>query len=513
MKVSLFTDGDCTGCVKLQAPELDGNDSPPRVVVGVLDGSGSMSGKPLQDAKLALQWVVRQLRPNVDSFGLVYFSSEAKLQIPVTVVTDTNSLAMRTAIASLQTAGSTNLEAGLRLALEQLPEAGGGSLVLATDGIPNIGATSAADLVGVLRAGAAGKDGDVRLDTAGLGPQHNEDLLTSLASELDGVYTFLETSAAIQDWAATRLGDALTVSARQVECTVHGSVALRLEGVSASGQTVKYPTMSSGEVKHILVTLADTPLAATVEYLDNDGAMDQFRVTHVETDTLLVDVQRNRWKFVDAVQQAKAHADQGQLEQAQATLQAAIDQMEASPSHLQPPVLEFLERMQELIPMYHSTLAYTSLGRQRTTEAARGYAMERDVGGRGLASAFTNPGQALMRQLSAPPAAPEGGGAEAAVAPPASSLPLPPPNMMRSLSVGAAAASLSPPSQWKWMGEGRYTDFLPEQQRLLEEAFRRQDKTVEYRIDGATYTAYLEPMVQMNQSTKFVRQIKRCAAT
>ena len=62
MKVSLFTDGDRTGCVKLQAPELDGSDSPPRVVVGVLDGSGSMSGKPLQDAKLALQWVVRQLR-------------------------------------------------------------------------------------------------------------------------------------------------------------------------------------------------------------------------------------------------------------------------------------------------------------------------------------------------------------------------------------------------------------------------------------------------------------------
>lgn len=507
MQISLFTDGDRTGCVKLQAPELADSDSPPRVVVGVLDGSGSMSGKPLQDAKLALQWVVRQLRPNVDSFGLVYFASEAKLQIPVTVVTDTNSLAMRTAIASLQTAGSTNLEAGLRLALEQLPEAGGGSLVLATDGIPNVGATLAADLVGVLRAGAAGK-AEVRLDTAGLGPQHNEDLLTSLASELDGVYTFLESSDAIQDWAATRLGDALTVSARQVECTVHGSVALRLEGVSASGQTVKYPTMSSGEVKHILVTLADTPLSVTVEYLDNDGALDHICVEEVNTNPLLVDVQRNRWKFIDAVQQAKAHADQGQLEQAQAVLQAAIDQMEASPSNQQPPVLEFLERMRELIPMYHSTLAYTSLGRQRTTEAARGYTMERDVGGRGLASAFTNPGQALMRQLSAPPAAPEGGGAAAAAAPPATTLPPPPPRMLRSLSVGVSPAA----PVWQWMDEGkseRYMDFLPEQQRLLEDALARQDKTVEYVIGSTWYTAYLEPMVQMNQSTKFVRQIKR----
>ena len=284
MHVSLFTDGEHTGCVRLQAPKQDENHSPPRVVVGVLDGSGSMDGKPLQDAKLALQWVVRQLRPNVDSFGLVYFSNEAKLQIPVTVVTDTNSLAMRTAIASLQTTGSTNLEAGLRLALEQIPEASGGSLVLATDGIPNRGATSALDLVALVRDQAATKTGEIRLDTAGLGPRHNEDLLTSLASELDGVYTFLESSAAIQDWAATRLGDALTVSARQVECTVHGSVALRLEGVSAVGQTVHYPTLSAGEVKHILVTLAEgTPLSVTVEYLDNDGASSWRRPTSRST--------------------------------------------------------------------------------------------------------------------------------------------------------------------------------------------------------------------------------------
>ena len=129
MQVSLFTDGDRTGCVKLQAPELSDSDSPPRVVVGVLDGSGSMDGKPLQDAKLALQWVVRQLRHDVDSFGLVYFSNEAKLQIPVTVVTDTNSLAMRPSIASLQTTGSTNLEAGLRLARARAAASAGARIV------------------------------------------------------------------------------------------------------------------------------------------------------------------------------------------------------------------------------------------------------------------------------------------------------------------------------------------------------------------------------------------------
>ena len=50
---------------------------------------------------------------------------------------------------------------------------------------------------------------------------------------------------------------------------------------------------------------------------------------------------------------------------------------------------------------------------------------------------------------------------------------------------------------------------MEEQQRLLEEALARQDKTVEYDIGSIPYTAYLEPMVQMNQSTKFVRQIKR----
>ena len=51
-------------------------------------------------------------------------------------------------------------------------------MVLATDGIPNVGETTLEPLLALLQGRT------VRLDTAGLGLHHNEDLLTSLAAEL-----------------------------------------------------------------------------------------------------------------------------------------------------------------------------------------------------------------------------------------------------------------------------------------------------------------------------------------
>lgn len=505
MKVELLTHHG-HGCVRLTAPTLE-SDTPPRTVVGVMDTSGSMGGQKLQDAKTTLQWVVRNLRPNVDSFALVHFSNEAAVSIPVQVVTDMNREGMLIQIGRLLTTGSTNLEAGLRLALEMLPMEGG-SMVLATDGVPNVGLTQAEPLLELIR----GKP--VRLDTAGLGMHHNEDLLTSLAAEMGGVYTFLETSAAIQDWAATRLGTCLTVSARTVDVALAGVSGVRTQSGTDTYRQVKYDTMSSGEVKHILTVLDGEEFSAKVSYLDNDNAFIEVDSDPSVEDVTAVELQLCRWRFIDTVGQAKELADTGSLPQARLALNNLIQAFESMPIHETPEIAEYLQRLRGLLPTYQTEACFRSLGRRISTESARGCVAEEDVGGGRGAGLFTNQGQVLMRQLSAPPALPSAGGAGGAggaAAPPGAPAM---PSMARQISVGAAPRQRPPSSKWQWQGDvqGMFEDFTANVQRQLEQAFRSGQKEVSYSAAGTSYTAYLEPMVQRNNATKYVRHIRRVAS-
>jgi len=105
----------------------------PRRVVFVVDRSGSMCGKPFEQATRAIVAGIAALRPD-DRFSIVAFDQEAEaLSRTLLEASDENRDLARRFLAGIVTGGGTELADGVHKAAEIL-EKGGGDLLLLTDG-------------------------------------------------------------------------------------------------------------------------------------------------------------------------------------------------------------------------------------------------------------------------------------------------------------------------------------------------------------------------------------------
>ena len=105
--------------------------------------------------------------------------------------TETN--AILGVIEQLQPGGSTNLEAGLRLgydlARESLTENGIDRVVLASDGVANVGLTDPESILGAIERDA---QAGIELVSVGVGMgNYNDTLLEQLADQGDGFYAYV----------------------------------------------------------------------------------------------------------------------------------------------------------------------------------------------------------------------------------------------------------------------------------------------------------------------------------
>jgi Ca-activated chloride channel homolog len=125
--------------------------------------------------------------------AIVVYGSEARVVLEPTSARDAGTIL--DAIDSLRPEGSTNAEAGLRLgykvAREQLREDGINRVVLASDGVANVGATDAAAILAEIRRDA---DAGIQLVSVGVGMGNfNDALLEQLADDGDGFYAYVDT--------------------------------------------------------------------------------------------------------------------------------------------------------------------------------------------------------------------------------------------------------------------------------------------------------------------------------
>ena len=159
----------------------------------VIDTSGSMEREGrLELVKDGLRLLVEELRPD-DSVAMVTFGDDARVILPPTRIDETDRI--RDAIDELQPSGSTNLEAGLRLgyglARETLTENGIDRVVLASDGVANVGLTDADGILDGIREDAAA---GIELVSVGVGMgNYNDALLEQLADQGDGFYAYVNT--------------------------------------------------------------------------------------------------------------------------------------------------------------------------------------------------------------------------------------------------------------------------------------------------------------------------------
>jgi Ca-activated chloride channel family protein len=155
------------------------NESLARDLVLVLDRSGSMSGAPLEQAKLAALRIVDGMRDG-ERINVIDFSNGiSKLADQPLILDPATRGTTRDYIAGLQPSGGTNIHDALLEALRQQPAAGSLPLCLfLTDGLPTIGKTIERDIRAIAESANGAKR---RIFTVGVGPDVNVPLLDRLA--------------------------------------------------------------------------------------------------------------------------------------------------------------------------------------------------------------------------------------------------------------------------------------------------------------------------------------------
>jgi Ca-activated chloride channel homolog len=185
----------------------------------VIDKSGSMSGRKLQQAKRAAIMALGLLERH-DTISIITYSSRVDVLVPSTHLDNRAMIERR--IEEIFAGGSTALHAGVKEGGEQLlrylDREHVNRLILLSDGLANVGPKSPSELA---RLGYKLVEKGISVTTLGLGMGYNEDLMTRLANVTDGNHAFVETADELEKFFALELGDITSVVAQNIEIEIH----------------------------------------------------------------------------------------------------------------------------------------------------------------------------------------------------------------------------------------------------------------------------------------------------
>jgi Ca-activated chloride channel family protein len=183
----------------LASPEIKAPDAerPAKTVVFVLDRSGSMSGKKIEQVRSALKDVLNKLRKG-DLFNIVAYDSQVEAFRPELQRFDEETRkAALGFVEGIYAGGSTNIDGALRTALGQLQDSSRPNYVIfLTDGLPTAGETSEMKIV------ANAKESNrvhARVFTFGVGYDVNARLLEKLVRENFGQSEYLRPDEDIEE--------------------------------------------------------------------------------------------------------------------------------------------------------------------------------------------------------------------------------------------------------------------------------------------------------------------------
>jgi Ca-activated chloride channel homolog len=192
--------------IGIKAREVRDRARPDAALTFVVDTSGSMGREDrLGLVQQSLAYLVDQLGAH-DTVAIVTYGTDARVVLEPTSVRHASEIV--DAIDGLRADGSTNAEAGLRLgyrlAADHLLEGGINRVILASDGVANVGNTDPAD---ILRRISWDASLGIQLVSVGVGMgNYNDVLMEQLADQGDGFYAYLNTL----DDARGLFGDELT---------------------------------------------------------------------------------------------------------------------------------------------------------------------------------------------------------------------------------------------------------------------------------------------------------------
>ena len=193
----------------------------------VLDTSGSMSGRKIEQAREALRFFLYSLRAE-DRFNVIPFATEAMpfFPKPVPVTRETLDEALRM-VRSVDAVGGTNIHDAMKQALGGPRDRDGHVpiLVFLTDGQPTINETNPAKLQEAVR----GWNGDqTRIFVFGVGSDVNTNLLDTIAADAGGTRDYVREHENIEEKTGALFAKLSHPVMRDLELTVDGMRVTRV---------------------------------------------------------------------------------------------------------------------------------------------------------------------------------------------------------------------------------------------------------------------------------------------
>jgi len=185
--------------ITVTPPPAPREEAIPRDITLVLDVSGSMSGRKIEQARAAGRQLLATLRPS-DRFRLIDFSSDVRtFQNEFVPATDANVRQASRYLDALDASGGTNIEGALREAVRPAVAEGHLPIILfLTDGEPTVGETQPDRLAAIATDANSRARESRRIFTFGLGSDVNVSLLETLALEGRGTSQFVRPDESVE---------------------------------------------------------------------------------------------------------------------------------------------------------------------------------------------------------------------------------------------------------------------------------------------------------------------------
>ncbi len=247
--------------LKIKGQEFSSHQRAPVNLVLVIDRSGSMSdsGK-LEYAKDAAKTIISGLASK-DRLSVVAYSTGVQLLYPIQYLRDKERAI--SVVDSLYPTDSTNLSGGLIMGIDQLRSLESSDyinrVILLSDGLANVGITSAAELS---RVASQAAERGIHVTTMGLGLHYDENLMMNLAEHGAGNYYFIESPTQLAGIFKKEFGQMLATVAKDSVINLSLSPEVELKEIFGYTHTTKdgfiqinLGDLYSGQERNILIKL------------------------------------------------------------------------------------------------------------------------------------------------------------------------------------------------------------------------------------------------------------------
>lgn len=247
--------------IGLQAKSVESEMVAPLNIAVVIDSSGSMDASDkMPYVKQSLEIFLEDFDPN-DTISIVTYSDDAQLVLPAQQFGD--GMWVKQAIDRIETGGGTNLHAGMMVGFQEVDKnydiRRNNRVILLTDGIANRGVT---DTDSIVADALTYNEKGIYLSTIGLGLDFNDRLLSELAHQGKGGYSFIDSAAEMERAFREHAVSQKQRIASDVKVTFKPASGVRLIGLTglegkppSEGASIPLWPMSTGNSTVILAEM------------------------------------------------------------------------------------------------------------------------------------------------------------------------------------------------------------------------------------------------------------------